>query len=304
MVLLLILGLILLAGAVILLLRGWASGKVSTAETLGQIEAYGFASDAQADSGSAHAGPPLTRLADRVGALAARLIQGGDRGIREQLIRAGMYETDPMRIVGYRVIAAIGLPVVWIWLGATAGAPVALIVVIAIFLGVSGWLLPPAMIARRAQARLEQIDYELPELIDLLIVTLEAGIGFLGSLSLAAERLEGPLGAELRLTLQEQRFGLTTNEALQNMLGRCDSDGLKIFVRSILQGETLGVSTGQIMRNLAIEIRKKRKAAAEERAQKAPIKILFPLVFLIFPSMFIVLLGPVAYSLGDALQGK
>jgi tight adherence protein C len=304
MVLILILGLILLGAAVILLLRGWTFGQATTAETLGQIEAYGFAAEAQGDVGPDHGGPPLTRLADRVGALAARFIQGGDRGIREQLIRAGMYETDPMRIVGYRVIAAIGLPIVWIWLGASAGTAVALIVVVAIFLGVGGWLAPPALIARRANARLEQIDYELPELIDLLIVTLEAGIGFLGSLTLAAERLEGPLGSELRLTLQEQRFGLTTNEALQNMLGRCDSDGMRVFVRSILQGETLGVSTGQIMRNLAIEMRKKRKAAAEERAQKAPIKILFPLVFLIFPSMFIVLLGPVAYSLGDALQGK
>jgi tight adherence protein C len=164
-------------------------------------------------------------------------------------------------------------------------------------------LIPPALIRRRARLRLEEIDYELPELIDLLIVTLEAGVGFLGSLNLAADRLEGPLGVELRLTLQEQRFGLTTNEALQNMLARCESDGLRSFVRSILQGETLGVSTGQIMRNLAGEMRKKRKAAAEEKAQKAPVKILFPLVFLIFPAMFIVLLGPVAYSFGS-LGGK
>jgi tight adherence protein C len=82
------------------------------------------------------------------------------------------------------------------------------------------------------------------------------------------------------------------------MLSRADTPGMRTFVRSVLQGETLGTSTGQIMRNLAIEMRKRRRSAAEERAQKAPIKILFPLVFLIFPAMFIVLLGPAFYSIG------
>ena len=93
-------------------------------------------------------------------------------------------------------------------------------------------------------------------------------------------------------------MGLTTNEALTGMLSRSETPGMRTFVRSVLQGETLGTSTGQIMRNLAVEMRKRRRAAAEERAQKAPIKILFPLVFLIFPAMFVVLLGPVIYSIG------
>ena len=93
-------------------------------------------------------------------------------------------------------------------------------------------------------------------------------------------------------------MGLTTNEALKGMLDRADTPGMRTFVRSVVQGETLGTSTGQIMRNLAGEMRKRRRSVAEERAQKAPIKILFPLVFLIFPAMFIVLLGPVAFTIG------
>ena len=93
-------------------------------------------------------------------------------------------------------------------------------------------------------------------------------------------------------------MGLTLVEALENLLVRVDTPGVRMFSRSISQGETMGVSTGQIMRNLAIEMRKRRRSAAEERAQKAPIKILFPLVLLIFPAMFIVLLGPVFYSIG------
>jgi tight adherence protein C len=97
----------------------------------------------------------------------------------------------------------------------------------------------------------------------------------------------------VRLTLQEQNMGLTLVEALTNFLGRIDTPGVRMFARSIAQGETMGVSTGQIMRNLAIELRKRRRAYAEERAQKAPVKVLFPMLLLIMPALFVVLLVPV-----------
>jgi tight adherence protein C len=132
---------------------------------------------------------------------------------------------------------------------------------------------------------------------------VEAGLGFSGSLQIAAERLEGSLGDELRLAMQEQRMGLATNEALANMLDRCPTSAVRSFVRSVLQGETLGVSIGEILRNLAVEMRKRRRALAEERAQKAPIKILFPLVFLIFPAMFVILLGPAVFQFINAFGG-
>src|SRR5437870_4015615 len=157
--------------------------------------------------------------------------------------------------------------------------------------------------ADRAKRRLGEIDYELPELIDLLVVTVEAGLGFVGALQMSAARLVGPLGEELRLTLQEQNMGLSINEALANTMARCDTPSMRSFVRSIVQGETLGVSIGQILRDLATEMRRRRKANAEERAQKAPIKILFPLVFLIFPAMFIVLLGPALAQFLHAIRG-
>jgi len=115
--------------------------------------------------------------------------------------------------------------------------------------------------------------------------------------------VQGPLGDELRLTMQQQSMGLTTNEALTNMLERCDTPLMRSFVRSVLQGETLGVSIGKIMRDLATEMRKRRRQAAEEKAQKAPIKILFPLVFLIFPSMFVILLGPAVYAFTTSFGG-
>jgi tight adherence protein C len=160
------------------------------------------------------------------------------------------------------------------------------------------------IVDRRARRRLEDIDYELPELVDILVVTVEAGLGFAGSLQIASERIEGALGDELRLALQQQNMGLTTEEALRQMLERADTPAVRSFVRAVTQGESLGVSIGDILRSLANEMRKRRKSAAEERAQKAPIKILFPLVFMIFPAMFVILLGPAIFSFLDALAGR
>jgi tight adherence protein C len=303
-ILILLLGLALLAGAVALLLQGWRFSQARTSETLEQIGAYGFSVERQV--GAAPTSQPtgtVARIADSVGGLAPGILSGGQRSIREQLIAAGLYNTSPRMVVGYRILLAIGVPLGWLWLAAAAGFPFPMVVLGVIFLAIVGWILPMLVLSRRARQRTAAVDYELPELIDLLVVTLEAGVSFVASLQMAAERLAGPLGVELRITLQEQRMGLATNEALKGMLGRADTPGMRTFVRSVLQGETLGTSTGQIMRNLATEMRKRRRAAAEERAQKAPIKILFPLVFLIFPAMFIVLLGPVAYSLGQLVGG-
>jgi tight adherence protein C len=149
-----------------------------------------------------------------------------------------------------------------------------------------------------------QIDYDMPELIDLLVVTVEAGLGLTASLDMAASRITGPLGEELRISLQEQRMGLTSLQALENMVNRCPTPAVRSFVRAMIQGERLGVSVGQILRSLALEMRKRRRAAAEEKAQKAPLKILFPLIFMIFPAMFVVILGPAIIGIVDALGGK
>jgi tight adherence protein C len=136
------------------------------------------------------------------------------------------------------------------------------------------------------------MNRQMPDMIDLLIVTIEAGLGILASMRVASETLRDPLGQELRLTLQEQRMGLSVGEAIQSLGRRADCDNMRIFVRALTQGEKLGVSIGKTMRDLAEEMRKRRKASAEERAQKMPIKMLFPLLFFIFPAIFIVLLVP------------
>ena len=164
-----------------------------------------------------------------------------------------------------------------------------------------GWFGPSFVLSSRARRRLQEVDDGLPALIDLLVVTLEAGVAFAAALRMAADRLEGPLGEEVRLTIQEQSLGLSTLQALESWLRRCDTPAVRSFVRAMVQGDRLGVSIGQVLRNQAIEMRARHKQVIEERAQKAPIKILFPLVFLIFPAMFLIILGPALFKITDTL---
>jgi tight adherence protein C len=149
-----------------------------------------------------------------------------------------------------------------------------------------------AFIKRRGRTRADRIDLDMPDLIDMLVATVEAGVAFSSSLQMAAKRLRGPLGEEIRLTLQEQSMGLGLNDALENMLARQSTPGVRAFVRSLIQGEQLGVSIGQTLRNLSREMRTIRRQLAEERAQKAPVKLIFPVVLLIFPAIFVITLGP------------
>jgi tight adherence protein C len=164
-----------------------------------------------------------------------------------------------------------------------------------------GWTMPNFFLQRRANDRIHRTDYEIPELVDLLVTTVEAGVGFVAALQLAARRVREPLAQELRLALREHGMGLTLEESLRNLAERSASPNLRMFVQAILQGETLGVSIGKILRDLAVDMRKRRRQMAEEKAQKAPIKLLFPLAFLILPAMFIVILAPTLYSIAHQL---
>lgn len=300
---LLLLGLLLFGAAGALAIRAVAMSKVGAAGRLEQINAYGVAQTEEDDGVRLSLRGAVAALAERAGRGAGAFVKVDEGPIRAELMSAGLYTTTPAAFLGYRVLATVFTPLFLIFLGTASGAAPALVVLMAVFSVAAGWMAPQLAVRRLAQRRLAAIEIALPELIDLLVVTVEAGLAFSGSIQVAAERMHGPLGDELRLTLQEQRMGLSVNEALANMLARCNTPSMRSFVRSIIQGETLGVSIGTIMRNLAVEMRKRRRQAAEERAQKAPIKILFPLVFLIFPAMFIVLLYPAIASMGEALSG-
>jgi tight adherence protein C len=303
----LLIGLLLMATSVMLVLRafGQGAGRSEAGRAIARIDAYSFRSrDLQAQAPRRPLSGRIDALASSIGGfLSSRIDRFREDELRDKLQAAGMYATSPRKLMGYRLLLTLALPLIWLWFSANGGSsPIRVLFgfVIAAFVG---WQGPLMFVNRRARMRLEQIDYEIPELIDLLVTTVEAGLSFSASLQMAARRFKGPLGQELRLALQEQEMGLATNEALENMLSRANTSAMRSFVRSVLQVETLGVSIGKVLRDLAIEMRKRRRQIAEERAQKAPTKMLFPLVLLIFPAIFLVLLGPAAIQILSALNG-
>ena len=300
MVVNLLIGLVLISVSCMLVLRALLLPRGRTLDTIGTIEAYGYsraasAADIPAPGERRGSRTVLDEVASNLGEMIARRL-GTDREaeVRRLLMAAGFYSTPPRRFMGYRVFAIVGFALFWIWVMRDRG-PAWLLLSLPLAV-VGGWVLPLTLLRMRARRRMALIDRALPELIDLLTVTVEAGLAFSASLREATDRLRGPLGDELRLTLQEQAMGLSLEEAIRNMLARADTPAMRSFVRSVLQAENLGVSIGQILRALAVEMRKRRRASAEERAQKAPVKILFPLVFLIFPALFLVILYPAIHS--------
>lgn len=286
----------LVACAYLLLSKAVAAPRMRIDRSLGLIEAYGFAPDEPADPT-----PERESLASKLG---GRLIgRVGSAQLLEQrklLISAGMYRVTPEQFLGFRVFGAVGVPIL---LAQFALSAVALPLGIGMIVlgGLTGWTLPNTIVARRAASRLTLIDRGMPELVDLLVVGVESGMGFNGAIRASVDRIDGPLAEELRLMLQEQQLGASMSDALGHVAVRADTPAVRAFVRTIAQADKLGISIGQMMRTLADEMRKRRRAQAEERAQKAPVKILFPLVFLIFPSIFIVLLTPAAINIVTTL---
>ena len=166
------------------------------------------------------------------------------------------------------------------------------LVVGAAMAGAIGFLGPDYVLTLKARGRKEKIRADLPDALDLLAVSVEAGLGFDASLAKLNENMEGPLAQEFGLTLSEMRIGESRSEALKRMSDRVDAPELSAFTRAIIQADQLGTTLGRILRVQATDARLRRQAAAEERAMKAPIKMLFPTVLFIFPAMFLVILGP------------
>jgi tight adherence protein C len=174
---------------------------------------------------------------------------------------------------------------------AMAAAPFASLVFVPLSF-LSGFMLPSFVVALKARSRRDQIRAQLPDALDLLSVSVEAGLGFDGALAKLTEHLEGPLIDELEFTLSEMRIGETRHDALKKLAERAATPEVGHFTRAIIQADQLGISLGRILRLQAADTRDRRQAAAEEKAMKAPIKMLFPTVAFIFPALFIVVLGP------------
>jgi tight adherence protein C len=165
-------------------------------------------------------------------------------------------------------------------------------ILLALLFAFFGFLGPDIFVSFKARGRREEVRAELPDALDLLAVSVEAGLGFDAAIQKLTEHMDGPLVEEFALSLGEMRIGETRQHALEKMVQRVQAPELASFVRAIIQADQLGISLGRILRVQATDTRNKRQAAAEERAMKAPIKMLFPTALFIFPAMFIVILGP------------
>ena len=165
-------------------------------------------------------------------------------------------------------------------------------IILSIVFGVVGFLAPEFWLSRRVKGRQKAILLAVPDTLDLLTISVKAGLGFDAALGKVVEKTKGPLADEFRRTLAEIRVGKTRRESLRDMVTRTNVPALNNFIGAIIQAEQLGVSISKVLQVQSEQLRIERRQRAEEMAAKAPIKMLFPLVGCIFPSLFIVILGP------------
>jgi tight adherence protein C len=155
-----------------------------------------------------------------------------------------------------------------------------------------GYQLPGIWLKGKIRTRKKEIQKSLPDAIDLLTISVEAGLGFDQALMRVAEKWDNALSQEFSRMLQEVRIGKPRREAMREVSNRCNVDDLQVFISSIIQADQLGVSITTVLRIQSQQMRVRRRQRAEEQAQKAPIKMIFAMVFLIFPAMYVIILGP------------
>jgi tight adherence protein C len=233
--------------------------------------------------------------------LARRFTPAGARdAIRRKLIMAGSpFGLDADRVLVAKVACLSGGVVLGIlFLGLFSFAwPLRVLGFLA--LGLLGYWLPNIVLTNAVQRRQNEIRSALADSIDLLTICVEAGLGFDAALAHVSKNTDGPLADEFYRTLQEVQLGRSRNEAMRNLAERSNVPELRAFVLAMVQADIFGVSVANVLRIQAKDMRVKRRQLAEERAMKVPIKVLFPVLFCIFPALFVVILGPAIMRIAD-----
>jgi tight adherence protein C len=195
--------------------------------------------------------------------------------------------------VGVKFLALIAFAVIGLLLGLLLGAGSLVVALLfALFGAAIGYIAPEFWLGRKIRARSLAMTLQLPDALDLLTISVEAGLGFDAALAKVVEKMEGPLVNEFRQALAEVRMGRHRRDALRDVANRADSQPVSNFVGAIVQAEQLGVPIAKVLVIQSNQLRVERRQRAEEAAAKAPVKMLFPMVGCIFPTIFIVILGP------------
>lgn len=206
----------------------------------------------------------------------------------------------PTEFWGIRVVAAVLMGGLSFALFSLTKQPVVRLVGLTALMALTGFYMPVLWLNSKIRRRQDEIVKALPDALDLLTVCVEAGLGFDAALAKVNEKWDNELSLAFGRVLQEIRLGRLRREALRDMANRMEVPDVTTFVAAIIQAEQLGVSIAKVLRIQSDQMRVRRRQRAEENAQKAPVKILFPMVFLIFPSLFIVLLGPAALTVKNS----
>jgi tight adherence protein C len=245
--------------------------------------------------------PVVERLATTVGRVVSARVERLAPGnyiatLDRSLARAGL---APRRRAGQQLAVQLGLAAAGLALAGAlpVGSSLARVLTL-VLLPAAGFMLPGARLKRRVRARTDAIFKDLPDIVDMLAIAVEAGSGFESALSVVCENFDSPLTDELSIALQEMELGLPRREALQQLRDRVELDAVRMLVLSLLQADALGIPIGRVLKTQATEVRARRRAWAREKAAKLPVKIMFPLVLFIFPPIMGLVLGPAASSFG------
>jgi tight adherence protein C len=250
------------------------------------------------------------KLQDVVGRLGEEMVKRGSLdldGWSKRLVQAGFWNTDATRLFfGARAVLTTGLVMVCIVGGALLNVRLPTTLLFALWLGLLGWWAPSWYVLQRRGKRRADISAALADALDLLVACVEAGIGLNQALVRVAEEVRNTseaLSAELMMVNLEIRAGTPRDQALRNLAERTGLEDIENLVSTMIQTERFGTSVGRALRVQSDTLRQKRRQRAEEAAAKTTIKLVFPLVMFIFPSLFVVVLGPAAIQVVRALVG-
>jgi tight adherence protein C len=225
---------------------------------------------------------------------------GARDAIRRKLVMAGSpFGWDAERVLVAKVACLVGGVVLGLLFLAVFGFAWPFRVLGFLAISLLGYWLPNIVLTNAVQRRQNEVRTALADSIDLLTICVEAGLGFDAALAHVSKNTTGPLADEFYRTLQEVQLGRSRNEAMRNLADRSNVPELRAFVLAMVQADIFGVSVANVLRVQAKDMRIKRRQLAEERAMKVPIKVLFPVLFCIFPALFVVILGPAIMRIAD-----
>ena len=285
--------------AVLLLYQFFYGKKQQVSERLSEIEKM----ETEGEEGNELQKPFFSRVVkpfyDSVGEALGNLTP---REIRQNVEKKLVYSGNPWNLtfnsfMGLVVVSGTLLVILALIVLSLLPLDSQRFVILLVLIGFIGFYMPVGIINTQAQVRQKNIQRSLPDMLDLLLVSVEAGLGFDMALKRVSEKMPGPLSKELGRALEEMRRGKSREEALRGIVHRSGVADLSSFITSVIQAEQLGANIANTLRIQAGSMRQKRRQRAEETAMKAPIKMLFPLVFFIFPTLFVVILGPAMISI-------